>query len=476
MARVSVQFQLGKQQGELDFVDVEMTSDMPLFLDPFAIGQRPDKWSQDCHVVLKDYFQEVVTSIKDNNLTRARELLSNLHEPKETRLGFSEFDPDGAGLAAGQREDLLEALRSSEAVKTGLLSNLEESELMVPGIGRDKISDLTTNVLRKPLAMYTKDQCELHGIPTQHVSLNPYYDEDLKNWNTEFFDVPVVQGRPLLLVPKSIVRRIPAYRYDGYYSFVIEYLAESNLAANTSLVRTLKSGKKRVFKKDVQAIFSRTKENLFAFSQKNPSVLTGYRQRLQQLEAKAPNETLTRDDEILLASALAAALRAIPSGNDNASAYHKLMIGAVEFIFYPNLVHPRMEKEIHDGRKRIDITMENSATSGVFHRLHAVRNLPCGNIAIECKNYSSDPANPELDQLAGRFSPNRGKVGILLCRSFQNRDLFVQRCTDTAADQRGLIVPLSDDETLELLSVIENEGRDALEPLLSDYVDEVWAS
>jgi len=241
-------------------------------------------------------------------------------------------------------------------------------------------------------------------------------------------------------------------------------------------VRTLKSGKKRVFKKDVQAIFSRTKENLFAFSQKNPSVLTGYRQRLQQLEAKAPNETLTRDDEILLASALAAALRAIPSGNDNASAYHKLMIGAVEFIFYPNLVHPRMEKEIHDGRKRIDITMENSATSGVFHRLHAVRNLPCGNIAIECKNYSSDPANPELDQLAGRFSPNRGKVGILLCRSFQNRDLFVQRCTDTAADQRGLIVPLSDDETLELLSVIENEGRDALEPLLSDYVDEVWAS
>jgi hypothetical protein len=475
MARVSVHFGLEKQQGELDFVDVDLDADIALFIDPFAISQRPDKWSQDCHTLLKDYFQQVVTAITSGDLDRGRELLSNLHEPNETRFGFSAYDPAGAGLADGQAEDLLQALQSSEAVKTGLLSNLEEAELMVPGIGHDKISDLTTNVLRKPLAAYTKDQCDLHGIPTQSVSLNPYYDDDLKNWNTVNFDVPVVNDRPLVLVPKSIVRRLPAYSYGGYYSHVVNHLAAYHLEANTSLVRTLKRGAKRVYKKDVKATFARSKENLFEFSRKNPGILVEYRQRLQELEAKGLNEAVSRDEEVLLASSLAAALRAIPAGNDNASAYHKLMIGIVEFIFYPSLIHPRKEREIHDGRKRVDITMENSAASGVFERLHRVRKVPCGNIFIECKNYSSDPANPELDQLAGRFGVNRGKAGILLCRTFEDRDLFVQRCTDTVLDDRGLIIPLSDTEVLELLSTIEDEGRGELDELISDYIDEVWS-
>lgn len=476
MARVSKHFGLGKGQGELDFVDVELDTDQPLFIDPFAISQRPDKWSQDCHTLLKDFFQEVVTAIEASNMARAMELFSNLHEPNETRFGFSADNPAGAGVAEGQAQDLLDALQSSEAVKTGLLGSLEETELMVPGIGRDKISDLTTNVIRKPLAVYTKQQCDLHGIPTHDVALSPHYDADSQEWNgSETFAVPVVNGKPLLVVPKSIVRRQPAYSYGGFYSHVINHLQAYHLSANTSLVRALKGGRKVVRKKDVKATFPRSKESLFAFSRSNPNVLGSYRSRLEVMEKKGMGVAISRDEELLLASSLATALRAIPSGNAHASDYHRLMVGIVEFLFYPHLIHPRKEREIHSGRKRIDITMENSATTGVFYRLHEVRKLPCGSVAIECKNYSSDPANPELDQLAGRFGTNRGKFGILLCRTFVDRDLFVQRCTDTAVDDRGLIVPLGDAEILELLDAVENEGRDEQDQLLSDYVDEVWS-
>jgi hypothetical protein len=119
-----------------------------------------------------------------------------------------------------------------------------------------------------------------------------------------------------------------------------------------------------------------------------------------------------------------------------------------------------MEFPIHDGRKRIDITYENISTSGFFNWVckHYVAPL----IFVECKNYSGDPGNPELDQLGGRFSPRRGQVGLLLCRGLAEKALFVDRCRDTAADGRGYIVPLDDQDLAQLVEEVKAEpgGRE----------------
>lgn len=113
-----------------------------------------------------------------------------------------------------------------------------------------------------------------------------------------------------------------------------------------------------------------------------------------------------------------------------------------------------MEREIHQGRKRIDIVYENAATEGFFYRLHNTHQIPSGSIYVECKNYSTDVTNPELDQLAGRFGVNRGKAGLLLSRSVEDMDLLKNRCTDTFRDDRGLIVPLVDNDHVELLGYV----------------------
>jgi hypothetical protein len=42
---VSQHFKLGRTQAELDFVDVDVTGDTPLFIDPQAIRQLPDDWA-----------------------------------------------------------------------------------------------------------------------------------------------------------------------------------------------------------------------------------------------------------------------------------------------------------------------------------------------------------------------------------------------------------------------------------------------
>jgi hypothetical protein len=94
-------------------------------------------------------------------------------------------------------------------VREGIITALEETELMIDGISDDKISDLTTNIIRGHLVEYTRDQCQLYGIETEQVAIPPIFDTDSMEWEERFVNLPVWNNRPVVLVPKSIVRYSP---------------------------------------------------------------------------------------------------------------------------------------------------------------------------------------------------------------------------------------------------------------------------
>ncbi|WP_420622602.1 hypothetical protein [Candidatus Poriferisodalis sp.] len=81
-------------------------------------------------------------------------------------------------------------------------------------------------------------------------------------------------------------------------------------------------------------------------------------------------------------------------------------------------------------------------------------------VFVECKNHGSDLANPEIDQLTGRFLQARGRLGIICCRSFQRRARWTARCKDTAADGRGYVLTLCDDD----LETLVNERKTTKTP------------
>ncbi|EPZ5305429.1 hypothetical protein ACXO29_004178, partial [Cronobacter sakazakii] len=138
----------------------------------------------------------------------------------------------------------------------------------------------------------------------------------------------------------------------------------------------------------------------------------------------------------------------------------------------PSLCYPTKQHKIHDGRKRIDITYNNEAKYGFFYWLS--RHYTCPRIYIECKNYTSEIANPELDQLSGRFSRNRGNVGILVCRKIEDKSLFRQRCLDTANDGRGFILSIDDDDLEKMCDEYMkggNQNFDTLRDLWDFLID-----
>lgn len=277
--RVSEWAGLHNRQAELDFVDVDTDRDTRLFVDPYAIDIRGDAWSAECSRHLRSFFNALIASLRERNNARATHLASHLHETNETFLGLSKGRPQGRGIGAEQALRILDALRQSRAVQTGLLSELAETELFIEGIGSDKISDLTTNILRGPLLTYTREQAELWGMPlTGNVPLSPVWEPNREDWVQAPRDTIVIAGRPVMLVPKFAVRKVLSLNSQEFYNnHMVPYLQQEYLNAGQALVRVLRSGEPVVWKKDVKAAHPKYKPDLAAFAQQHPDVLAQYK-------------------------------------------------------------------------------------------------------------------------------------------------------------------------------------------------------
>lgn len=469
-------FELAHTQPSLDFIDVDNEEDIPLFFDPFVFANEDNAFSSICSTSINSFFETVLHCVRTQDHARGRHLLGNLNEPNELCLGWSKGKPRGRGIGVEQANQLYDRLAASEAAHSGLMADLSDCELFIDGIGPDKISDITANIIRGHLIEYTQAQCNLHNVPLSPVPSGPIWNERNLDWERRFVDLPVLSATPVILVPKRVVRWIGdlSHQHQKYYRhFVLNFLRDEHLRANTGLVHVLKNGTRRVYKKDLEERNPLSKDFVFRFSRENPAVLEGYKNAFRATKGVDVRDLDEDFNTELFVDSLIQALEDIPPGGDDASRFHNLIVGILEFVFYPNLYNPNKEHEIHEGRKRIDISYVNGAKDGFFFRVHTQRNISSSYIMVECKNYTGDPANPELDQLSGRFSPNRGRLGLLVARNFVNRDRFVARCRDTANDDRGIIIPLVDDDIIELLMLVRNGRRSRIDAHLENILREI---
>ncbi len=163
-------------------------------------------------------------------------------------------------------------------------------------------------------------------------------------------------------------------------------------------------------------------------------------------------------------------LKGIREGPHSANEYHALMMDAVGTIFSHQLRKPVKEQRINEARKRVDIVFNNSSQRGFFHDLSLKHQIPCAYVFFECKNYSTDPVNPELDQLSGRLSERRGLFGVLLCRKVSDKETMLKRCRDLVHDKRAHILVLDDSDITHLLQLRADNKSEGI----NDYMDDLF--
>ncbi|MFB9151581.1 hypothetical protein [Roseovarius ramblicola] len=354
-------------------------------------------------------------------------------------------------------------MAKSEAAKSGLLTDLEDTVLMIEGISVDVVSDIVTNIIRGPLIEYTQEACEQYGIPlTSGVVSGPLWYQTNKKWDELYVQLPTVDDERLLLVPKEIVRQDMDYDLAKYYRhYILEHLRKQELAANSDLVQILRSGKKKgqpkVYIKDLKEKYGTGKPAVVHQTLANPELLRAYKEEHSNPSKPLTHRTIaeisgseTPDWDKLLDNVVS-----LPPGNNSAHHYENAVEALLSALMYPALAHPRAQHEIHDGRKRIDITYSNMGRGSFFEWLS--RHYSSAHIFFECKNYGKELDNPALDQIAGRFSPSRGQVGFIVCRELADPALFAKRCRDTAKDHRGYVMALDDSDLAALVDTAKTD-------------------
>ncbi|MEV8551211.1 hypothetical protein AB0L04_15450 [Streptomyces glaucescens] len=471
MARVSEYYSLGRTQGTLDFVDVDTVNDIQVYVDPGLIRYLEDDWGKQCLQMLETFFDSVLDSVRSNDKRRTVSLLSQLREPNETHLGISRGPSAGRGFGAKMGAAFAEKLAESEAAKSGLIQDLEDTAFFIDGVDMDIVSDVTTNIIRGPLITYTQQMAELFEIPlTEGVVSGPVWNPRTLEWENGFTELPTPDGNKLLLVPKMIVRRSMHMSRSEYYRhhLVPVLQEEESKVASRGLAETVR-GKVIVTKKEIKKKYGSTKPDVTRETLKRPSVYENYR----RIKRQVPPQPLshkelsdTADSPMPDYDQLLQAVLNVPTGKADATRYHNAVEALLSAVFYPSLSMSEKEFAIHEGRKRVDISYVNTARDGFFRYLVRHR-IQSRYVYVECKNYGKEVANPELDQLSSRFSTLRGEFGILTCRSFQDKDLFLRRCCDTARDGRGYVIALDDEDLKRLVADV----KAAMKPTPVDLSD-----
>jgi hypothetical protein len=434
-------------QAAVDFVDVDTATDNAVFIDPRAIRLQHGLLEDECAAYLVSFFTEVLDAIHKGRPDYLRELMRRLGEPNETHLGYSRGRSDGRGLTGKRAIEFADKISQSKAAATGLLQDLEDTALFVPKIREDLLSDMTTQIIRSPLIRYTQRMCEYHEIPMESQYSGHLWNPDSLEWDEMYVDLPRTSEGTLIFIPKSIVRHSLIVDSGKYFrGYLVPFLREEELEYGSELVKLLRGRRPRVTVKDLEEKYGSDKPAIVDQTlrlDKRPLEL--YREVASKIRAPAlVNEDLagrigSRQVDFIDAYEK---MMAIQPGMAGAHYYHRAVGELLTALLYPSLGNCKMEKEINEGRKRIDIVYDNIAYGGFFDWVG--RRYNCPTVPVECKNYQRDLNNPELDQMIGRFSNDRGRLGIIVCRSFANKDLFIERCRDASKDGHGFIIPLDD--------------------------------
>ncbi|EIX9201087.1 hypothetical protein PON88_004237 [Klebsiella pneumoniae] len=193
--------------------NISLINDLPLFIDPFLL------FNNEKYKGLHQSIIKYVSFLRDRS--QHGELNSGLikswflfPEVKQNWLGYSIVGNGGSGLGI----DFAKSLNNSfsnilqnfgrEEITEG--SHLEKLCLIKEGVGKDSVSDFTTNLIKSFLLKYTEDFAKDNideKYLSEHIVAKVDFNYETRSWSSKKFMLPTYDGDYVLLTPRDILTK-----------------------------------------------------------------------------------------------------------------------------------------------------------------------------------------------------------------------------------------------------------------------------
>jgi len=245
--------------------NISLIRDLPLFIDPFLLFNSQDPTYQHLHHELIRYLRFLRDKSASQSLPEG--LLSAwfyFPEVGQTWLDFSKSGNAGRGLgrkfASAMNRNLHHVFSDFGAERISQGTHFEKLTLLRKGVGRDMVSDFTTNLIKDFLCEYTQsfaatsiDQRFLESVPVRKARFN----YETETWEDRTYRLPWHGDDYVLLTPIDILTRLDMWinRSDLVHSFkqIVQSISNEQMRAqiNNYFERVLrKEPGKKALKKD----------------------------------------------------------------------------------------------------------------------------------------------------------------------------------------------------------------------------------
>lgn len=195
--------------------NISLITDFPLFIDPFLLFNSDKPEYQALHDDMIRYLRFLRTKSEQGGISPAFiKAWYSFGEVKQNWLGFCEDGNSGRGLGKGFARaldaNLVHVFHNfgKEQITKG--SHLEKLCLIGSGVGRDMISDFTTNLIKDFLLTYTSDFAENHIADdlVRAVSVQrAHFSYETERWMPKKYNLPMYEGDFIILTPKDILTK-----------------------------------------------------------------------------------------------------------------------------------------------------------------------------------------------------------------------------------------------------------------------------
>ena len=197
-------------------INISLINDLPLFIDPFLLFNSEKEEYQKIHQEIIKYLI-FLQEQADKFPIPPKGMMESWYqfpEVKQTWIGFSLDGNLGRGLGISFASNLHEGLQTifkdfgKETITKS--PHLEKLCLISPLVGRDKISDFTTNFAKKYLLEYTSVFAVEYLHPSQCKKFNVSkvdFNYETMTWMSREYFLPYIDDDYILLTPRDLLTR-----------------------------------------------------------------------------------------------------------------------------------------------------------------------------------------------------------------------------------------------------------------------------